>query len=238
MTDPPHVIHGEITYKKLSDKFKAVSHRYSDEYATKIRRAVSWIGGTEQCKIDNNDAKFIFFWIAFNAMYSDKRQIGKRPAEKLFHIKFFKKIYEADKRRRIYNAIKETHHKNFSTMIENKYLFEDYWKFINEDKTEEEWKISFEASKALFYKNREQKNIVKTLRNIFDRLYVLRNQLIHGGSTWNSKVNRTQVQDCAKALKILMPNFVDIMMDNPDTDWGESYYPSLDEDDNVTNWIL
>ena len=32
---------------------------------------------------------------------------------------------------------------------------------------------------------------------VFDRLYVLRNQLVHGGSTWNSGINRTQVRDGA-----------------------------------------
>lgn len=27
---------------------------------------------------------------------------------------------------------------------------------------------------------------------LFDRLYVLRNQLVHGGATWNSDVNPTR----------------------------------------------
>lgn len=238
MDNPPHVIHGEITYEKLLVKLNTVSGGFSNAFATKMRRAVSWVGGTEMCKIDNNDAKFIFFWIAFNAMYSDKEQIGKLPAEKRLHRKFFRKIHAADKRRRIYNAIRETYKKNFSDMIENQYLYDGFWKYINGERKEEVWKQDFENSKALFYRNRENKNIVKTLQNIFDRLYVLRNQLIHGGSTWQSKVNSTQVRDCSKALRILMPTMVDIMMDAPEKDWGESYYPSLDENDNIVNWKL
>jgi hypothetical protein len=45
--------------------------------------------------------------------------------------------------------------------------------------------------------------------------YVLRNQLVHGGSTWNSGVNSAQVRDGAEILGFLMPLFIDIMMDNP-----------------------
>ena len=50
---------------------------------------------------------------------------------------------------------------------------------------------------------------------VFDRLYVLRNQLVHGGATWNSSVNRAQVRDGAAILGFLLPVFVDLMMDNP-----------------------
>ncbi|WP_425067816.1 hypothetical protein [Reyranella sp.] len=38
---------------------------------------------------------------------------------------------------------------------------------------------------------------------ILDRLYVLRNQLLHGGATWNSSVNRSQVRDGAAVLSRL-----------------------------------
>jgi hypothetical protein len=46
-------------------------------------------------------------------------------------------------------------------------------------------------------------------------LYFLRNQLVHGGSAWNSEESRAQVRDGAAILAFLMPVFVDLMMDNP-----------------------
>ena len=64
---------------------------------------------------------------------------------------------------------------------------------------------------------------------LFDRLYVLRNQLVHGGATWNSSVNRDQVKDGARILAFIVPIFVDLMMDNPDRDWGAPYYTVVDE---------
>lgn len=40
----------------------------------------------------------------------------------------------------------------------------------------------------------------KTPTEVFMRLYTLRNQLIHGGATWNSAVNRAHVRDCRTLL--------------------------------------
>ncbi|MCA2008623.1 hypothetical protein [Tritonibacter mobilis] len=60
---------------------------------------------------------------------------------------------------------------------------------------------------------------------LFDRLYVLRNQLIHGGATWNSSVNRDQLRDGVAILSVLMPVMIDIMMDNANEEWGKPFYP-------------
>ena len=62
---------------------------------------------------------------------------------------------------------------------------------------------------------------------VFELLYVLRNQLVHGGATWNSSANRAQVKDGAAILSFLMPIFVDIMMDNSNEDWGTPHYPVI-----------
>jgi hypothetical protein len=62
---------------------------------------------------------------------------------------------------------------------------------------------------------------------LFDRLYMLRNQLIHGGATWNSSVNRDQLRDGCEILGCLVPIMVDLMMDNPQEDWGRPFYPVI-----------
>lgn len=60
------------------------------------------------------------------------------------------------------------------------------------------------------------------------RRYVLRNQLVNGGATWNSEVNRTQVRDCGALLGSLLPLFIDLMMDNADHEWPMPHYPVVD----------
>ena len=38
------------------------------------------------------------------------------------------------------------------------------------------------------------------------------------------KVNRDQVRDCAAILGTLVPVMVDLMLDNPEEDWGRPFY--------------
>ena len=73
---------------------------------------------------------------------------------------------------------------------------------------------------------RDARNIpISPKHTLFDRLYVLRNQLLHGGATWQGSVNRSQVTKGAEIMAVLMPQFVKLMMDNPLSDWGKPYYP-------------
>lgn len=60
---------------------------------------------------------------------------------------------------------------------------------------------------------------------IFDRLYVLRNQLLHGGATWNSKINRQQVTDGGKILAKLIPAIISLLIDAEKIDFGDIMYP-------------
>ena len=45
----------------------------------------------------------------------------------------------------------------------------------------------------------------KVMGIMFDRLYTLRNQLLHGGATWNSGVNRNQISQGAEIMGQVVP---------------------------------
>ncbi len=61
---------------------------------------------------------------------------------------------------------------------------------------------------------------------IFNRLYTLRNQIMHGGSTYNSSVNRAQIQDGCNILTALLPAFMHILLENEKIiDLGKPFYP-------------
>jgi hypothetical protein len=73
-----------------------------------------------------------------------------------------------------------------------------------------------------------RRDTVTVLAIVLSRVYVLRNQLVHGGATWNSRVNRDQVRDCTRFLGQLVPLVVGIMMDHPATLWGDPCYPVVE----------
>lgn len=60
---------------------------------------------------------------------------------------------------------------------------------------------------------------------VFDRLYVLRCSLVHGGATWNSSVNRPQVEDGVRLLESLLPTMLDLMIENPGLELGSIPFP-------------
>ena len=63
---------------------------------------------------------------------------------------------------------------------------------------------------------------------VLSRMYTLRNQLIHGGATCGSQINREQLRDCVAFLGKLVPFIIQLMMDNPNTLWGDAAYPVVD----------
>ena len=113
------------------------------------------------------------------------------------------------------------------TLIENHFVFEPFWRAQRDHDASERWKKQFAAGRKTALKALLDGHTGAVLAIIFDRLYVLRNQLIHGGATWNSAVNRAQVKDGAHLLLALVPILVELMLDHPELDFGGILYPVL-----------
>ena len=99
-------------------------------------------------------------------------------------------------------------------------MFSPFWQHHNGIGGYEDWEERYRASERRFVRALQVRDTVGVLSLVFDRLYVLRNQIVQGGATWNSRVNRDQVRDGAAILAFLMPVFVDVIMDYPGEDWG------------------
>jgi hypothetical protein len=115
----------------------------------------------------------------------------------------------------------------YADELRNKFVFQPFWRYQNAP-GHQGWEAAFERSKRRVGHALTQKDTQTILSIVFDRLYVLRNQLVHGGATWNSRVNREQVRDGSRILAVLVPEFIDLMMDNPDEAWGAPYYPVVE----------
>ena len=99
--------------------------------------------------------------------------------------------------------------------MENRYVFNPFWQHQTGSTASTTGRIASRRLRDAFTRAFQASDTARVLTFVFDRLYVLRNQIVHGGSTWNSRVNRAQVHDGAAILGFLMPVFVDLMMDNP-----------------------
>jgi len=211
-----------LTPDELKEKQRRLREGFPENLGLRVHRAISWLQRASQ-EQDDPDVAFILLWVAFNASYAEDDYAMTR--EKQLFEDYFHKVLFLDESGVIADAIWSKFSGPVRVLLDNKYVFQPYWNHLNGIPGNENWKRSFESAKHVSNVALMNNNTSVILSVLFDRLYVLRNQLVHGGATWNSRVNREQVRDGCAILSFLLPYFIDIMMEHPNEPWGPPYYP-------------
>ncbi|WP_299663149.1 HEPN domain-containing protein [uncultured Ruegeria sp.] len=214
----------DLTFQELKNKQREIRDGFPEGFALRIHRAISWVGRAEKDR-DDLDATFLFYWISFNAAYADERDVQN---ERDMFNWLFTRLTELDTENRLYTAVWSRFTGPIRLFLENQYVFSPFWSHHNGHTGFEDWPDRFDSARIAFHRALAEQRTVDILSMLFDRLYVLRNQLIHGGATWNSNVNRDQLRDGAAILSVLMPLMIDIMMENAHEEWGKPFYPVVD----------
>jgi hypothetical protein len=215
----------KLSFRALKKKQREIREGFSDSLGLRVHRALSWLQRAEK-ETEDTDAAFIFYWIAFNAAYANEVALPE-AGERLVYQDYFEQLTKLDGAGRIYGTIWDRYSQEIRLLLENRFVFQPFWNQQNSIPHFEDWEKRFERSRRAVARALGEKSTSTVLSILFDRLYVLRNQLIHGGATWGSSVNRDQVRDGRNILASLVPIFVDLMMDHPEVDWGRPYYPVL-----------
>ena len=214
-----------MNYTEIKNKQREIRDGFSPDLGLRVHRAISWLGKAEETN-DDFDAKFIFLWISFNAAYAKDidHEVSKYFGERDHFRKFFEKLVALDANCSIYKEIWNAYSGAVRGLMNNQFVFHPFWEFQN-GHSNENWEERFNTSKKVFNKAFASSDVPQVLSLLFDRLYVLRNQIMHGGATWNGKINREQLRDGSGIMYALIPIFIDLMMDNPQVNWGEPFYP-------------
>ncbi len=189
----------------------------------RIHRVNSWLQCANNYSKDD-DIAFISYWIAFNCCYLTDLEKEDRLCERESFTNFIKSLVRYDLNDKIENCLWDNYSNFIRTLISNHYVYSQFWISVREG--DSDWENSFEKNKKKALKALAERNVIAVMSVVLDRLYCLRNQLIHGGATYHSKVNRQQVKDGKRMLSELMPIIIEIMMSSDDKhDWGEISYP-------------
>lgn len=204
----------------------------------RMRRAFSWLKKSRETA--NPHEKFIFLWIAFNAAYGaetigvegDERYVSEAKRFK----RFLREIVRRDEKRKLEGVIWG---KLFSgpirVLLGNQYVFRPFWEFVQGEKTAHEWR-------SLFYQNNrrvkyalKRSKVDSLLMEIFTRLYTLRNQIFHGGTTFAQGWGKSQLRDGSRIMASLVPIILNIMKAdidrNPTSEvWGKVAYPRVNHE--------
>lgn len=209
----------------------------SDGLNLRVRRALSWLERAEDARRhDDHDVAFILYWIAFNAVYGQAGSAAyyDQPAtERDIQRTYLRKISSVAPSLRTVLA-SQTMPDTIYALLNSKYVYEPFWKGHAGVPRYRDWLTQFKRLRYTIWSavrrlrattNTADAHIESVLCELFDRLYTLRNQLLHGGATWNSSVNREQVMTGTAAIATLLPCFIDVMIEHPDADWGAPRYP-------------
>ena len=208
----------------LRDKLRAVRDQMPRAPGIRLHRAVSWLRCGEQYAESDEDLSFIALWIAFNSCCSVDDDRTDHNFREDFEM-FAGKLVALDHEQRIYNCLWFNFSKFVRLLIDSRWVFAPFWQSQRDGN--DSWKRPFTLSRKRAYQALADNEVPVLLSIIMDRLYVLRNQLVHGGATWQSELNRDQVRDGKRMLLELVPVFIEIMFDVSE-DWGEIYFPVID----------
>jgi hypothetical protein len=216
----------QLGHELLKEKQRKLREDFPTALTLRVHRALSWLGRAEK-EAGDLDICFILLWIGFNAAYAADIEAALTGERERFR-SFFAGLVELDRHNRIYDAVWRRFPNEIRLLLSNKYVYSPFWAHQNGVPGNEDWADRLAASHRAVNSAMARHDTPRILSVIFDRLYVLRNQLIHGGATWNSSANRDQVRDGAAVMGWLLPIFIDIMMEHAEHEWGMPQYPVVD----------
>ncbi|MBC6445263.1 MAG: hypothetical protein GDA50_07555 [Alphaproteobacteria bacterium GM202ARS2] len=215
-----------ISYRTLVRLHRENRPYFSDNLAHRLRRALSWIRCAEETYAadkDNKDGFFMFYWIAFNSAYAERANDVDQSERRIFR-DFLGKIVDLDHDKVIYQAIWERFPNVIRGILKNEHVFKWFWHVQHSDSDVSGWQRDFDRSWRKVQGALDRRDTKTIMVILFDRLYELRNQLLHGCATWKGGVNRAQVEDGAEIMAFLAPMMLKLMIENYEEDWKRPPY--------------
>ena len=214
----------KLTYQELKDRQRQIRDTFPESLSLRTHRALSWLCRAERDDEDL-DAQYLFLWVSLNAAYANELPNRADFSERRLFYGFISRLVDSDKEDLLYKMVWNQFSESIRLLIDNRYVFQPFWDYQNDRISEDDWKHRFETSKRSANAALGRMDTKRVIAVMFDRLYVLRNQLVHGGSTWNSAVNRSQISDGTKILGLVVPIVIHLMMEQPNQLWGDPCYP-------------
>ena len=216
-------------FEHLKSRQRAERNDYSSDFGLRIHRAISWLRPAEAALEGGDlDNAFVCYWIAFNAAYAGDLETDETPSSRDEFRRYFASLLKADSKQRIYDAIWTKFSGPVRMLLDNRFTFAPFWT-AQRGGDPEAWKPAFQRAGDVVRTALSKQDTQRVLEIVFDRLYVLRNQVMHGGATWNGQVNRDQLRDAVAIQATTVPLFIQLMMDEPADDWGMPFYPVMSD---------
>lgn len=227
----------KITLPHTSAALAALTQRHKEQralghtpFTLRMHRALSWLKRAEAA-CEDDDIAFICLWISFNAAYAQDLGEGSATvaSERQIFRNFMADLCALDTDKALANLVWKVFPGPIRVLLDNQYVFQPFWDAQSNPRSDgsipDHWREAFDEARQRVHRALAQQDTERVLYEVFVRLYTLRNQLMHGGSTWNSAVNRAQLRDGRALLEQVLPVMLDVMMKHSDRFVGKPFYP-------------
>lgn len=213
----------------LLEQHEALVTLQNNAFTLRMNRALSWMRRAEAEQGDD-DMAFVCLWIAFNAAYAqDTGSATDNASERQTFRSFVAEVCCLDTDKALPALVWQVFPGPIRVLLDNQFVFQPFWDAFNnpciDGSTPVHWRQAFDSVRRRVHRALAQQDTERVLYEVFVRLYTLRNQLMHGGATWNSSVNRMQVRDGRALLARVLPVMLGVMMQNPSRFEGKPFYP-------------
>ncbi len=192
----------------------------NQSFSIRIWRGLSWLERAEGFQAVDTEGRFISCWIALNALYGRLDDQHRPWADRDALKTFITHIWHLDAHAAL-RQILGRRQTAVLNLIEDPYLTIQFWENQSAPAIRQAKKDAKDAILAY-----QKPNRLPIMRLLFDRLYVMRNQVFHGASTKGSKLNRRALQSSATVLMELLLAMLAIMIEQGiSEDWGRVCYP-------------
>ena len=215
-------------------------------FEERMARALSWLARAERLGPGGEcaDDQLIFCWIAFNSLYAGYAATDARPgpaaldfaSERRQWSAFLEQVAQGVRARRFAEAF-DALRAPVTALVNNPYVLHAFWRQMDHPHGRD-WQEEFERDRRAagqFYARRMQRDARPprggrragrqesqtgqegvVARCVFDRVYVLRNQIIHGAAGYGDGYNREQVRVSAALMLPLLCVLVQAIAEESD----------------------
>ena len=207
-------------------KARLVQEDRENDLRVRVHRACGALEQAERLEAAGErgceDAALVFRWVALNALYGrwdEERGMPTKDREALD--RFTSECARSDQER--LSAALEPVIELARDLVENTFLNERFWRAGEWDSVRPE---KGRVRKLLEAKREGRHGAA--LHQVLIVAYFLRCQIVHGGATLGSKVNRVTVVPAGEVLRLVVPQLTALVIEHGlEMEWGEICYPPV-----------
>lgn len=213
----------ESLRRELRAEFPAEPSIQYQALTDRVRRSLSWMGQSLALPA-GTPPRFVNMWIAMNSLYGQRHYEGRRSDRReLVDFETFTALFlRLGGGTDLQQAIRRLQ-RSLRGLAANPFLWNDYWR------GERAYRQCSRQAAADVEAAVREGNVRIVLCQVFPRLLVLRNQVIHGSAAADTAGNRGSVVPALRVLEALVPIFVQVMIRRGRAfAWPPLPYPRVD----------